>query len=389
MPTIARESAINRIWDIKDQGLEMKVNFNRAALAEALSLVVSIVPARTPKPILKCVRIVADGKDVRICATNLEIGLNYLVSEVEVQEDGEIVVEANHLADIVRESTDDVLVLETTDHGCEIRGADSRFTIYGQDPAQYPKVPSMEQAEADIVVGLQQLQGGVSQSLFATAKESSRYAINGVLWEAKGKKLLLVATDGRRLARVRLDLDKATKGAEQKMIVPARTIGLLEKIPAQENDVVGVKLVDNQVLIRCPKVVISSNLVEGNFPKYEDIIPTDYDKKLTLPTEPVLSAVRRAALLTSEESKGIKVSVGKAGVVFSGSSPEAGAAEVSMPASYEGEPIDVGFNPQFLVDVLRVMRTPDFELELGQPDRPGLLKSGPDFLYVLMPISLG
>jgi DNA polymerase-3 subunit beta len=135
--------------------------------------------------------------------------------------------------------------------------------------------------------------------------------------------------------------------------------------------------------------VISSNLVEGNFPKYEDIIPTDYDKKLTLPTEPALSAVRRAALLTSEESKGIKVSVGKARVVFSGSSPEAGAAEVSMPASYDAEPIDVGFNPQFLVDVLRVVRTPDFDLELGQPDRPGLLKSGPDFLYVLMPISLG
>jgi DNA polymerase-3 subunit beta len=366
----------------------MKVNFNRAALAEALSLVVSIVPARTPKPVLRCVRISAADKDVRICATNLEIGLNYLVSEVEVQEDGEIVVEANHLADIVRESTDDVLVLATTEHGCEIRGADSRFTIYGQDPAQYPKVPSMEPAEADVVVGLQQLQGGINQSLFATAKESSRYAINGVLWEIKGKKLLLVATDGRRLAKVKLDLDKATKGTEQKMIVPARTMGLLEKIPAQENDNVGVKLVDNQVLIRCPKVVISSNLVEGNFPKYEDIIPTDYDKKLTLPTESALSAVRRAALLTSEESKGIKVSVGKAGVVFSGSSPEAGAAEVSMSVSYDGEPIDVGFNPQFLVDVLRVMRTPDFELELGQSDRPGLLKSGPDFLYVLMPISL-
>jgi DNA polymerase-3 subunit beta len=368
----------------------MKVNFNRAALAEALSLVVSIVPARTPKPILRCVRVSATGKDVRICATNLEIGLNYLVSEVEVQQDGEIVVEANHLADIVRESTDDVLVFESTDHGCEIRGADSHFSLYGQEPAQYPKVPSMEQTEAELVVGLQQLQGGINQTLFATAKESSRYAINGVLWEVKGKKLLLVATDGRRLARVKLDLDKATKAqAEQKIIVPGRTMGLLEKIPASENDVVGVKLVDNQVLIRCPKVVISSNLVEGNFPKYEDIIPTDYDKKLTLPTEPALSAVRRAALLTSEESKGIKVSVGKAGVVFSGSSPEAGAAEVSMPASYDAEPIDVGFNPQFLVDVLRVVRTPDFDLELGQPDRPGLLKSGPDFLYVLMPISLG
>jgi len=135
--------------------------------------------------------------------------------------------------------------------------------------------------------------------------------------------------------------------------------------------------------------VISSNLVEGNFPKYEDIIPTDYDKKLSLPTESVLSAVRRAALLTSEESKGIKLALSRDGLVFSGSSPEAGAAEVSMPVEYGSEPIDIGFNPQFLIDVLRVVKTPAFELELGQPDRPGLIKSGADFLYVLMPINLG
>jgi DNA polymerase-3 subunit beta len=129
--------------------------------------------------------------------------------------------------------------------------------------------------------------------------------------------------------------------------------------------------------------------VEGNFPKYEDIIPTDYDKKLKLSTEVALSAVRRASLLTSEESKGIKVSVKANTVVFSGSSPEAGAAEVSMPVEYAGEAIDIGFNPAFLMDVLKVIRESEFELELGQPDRPGLIKSGTDFLYVLMPINLG
>jgi len=136
-------------------------------------------------------------------------------------------------------------------------------------------------------------------------------------------------------------------------------------------------------------VVVSSNLVEGNFPKYEDIIPTDYDKKLSLSTQAALSAVRRAALLTSEESKGIRLAVGKDALVFSGSSPEAGAAEVSMPIEYKGHPIDIGFNPQFLIDVLRVIQTPEFDLELGQPDRPGVLKSGAEFLYVLMPINLG
>ncbi len=369
----------------------MKVTFNRSALAEALGLVISVVPTRTPKPVLRCVRIVAADKQVRVCATNLEVGLNYLVAEVEVAREGEIVVEANHLADIVRESNEDVLILEAKDSTCEICGTDSRFTIYGQDPKQYPKVPTLEEGEGDLSIALATLQEGIQQCLFATAKESSRYAINGVLWEVSGKKLLLVATDGRRLARCRVALNKAPSGemADQKIIVPAKTMALLEKISSHDDETVAIKLMGSQVLLSCANVVISSNLVDGNFPKYEDIIPTDYDKKLKLSTDVALSAVRRASLLTSEESKGIKLSVGNDALVFSGSSPEAGAAEVSMPLEYKGEHIDIGFNPQFLIDVLRVVRGADFELELGQPDRPGLIRSGADFLYVLMPINLG
>ncbi len=369
----------------------MKVTFNRSALAEALGLMTAVVPSRTPKPILRCVRIATSAGEMRIYATNLELGLDYMVSEVEVEQQGEVVIEAERLAAIVRESADEVLVLESGDTTCEIRGADSHFTIYGQDPKQYPKVPSFGSGQPDVTISLEELQTGIDRCLFATARESSRYAINGVLWEAKGKKLLLVATDGRRLARCRVELQQApaADAARQKIIIPARTMALLQKVAVHNEQSVAVKLVDNRVLLSCANVVISSNLVEGNFPKYEDIIPTDYDKKVTLPTEAALSGVRRAALLTSEESKGIKLSLTGDALVFSGSSPEAGAAEVSMAVQYGGEPIDIGFNPQFLVDVLRVIRAPDFELELGQPDRPGLIKSGADFLYVLMPINLG
>jgi len=237
---------------------------------------------------------------------------------------------------------------------------------------------------------LADLQAATKQVLFATAKESSRYAINGVLWEIKGKKLSLIATDGRRLARSRVTLTgtPSPEVAKQRMIVPAKTMGLLERISLDDGDVVSVKLVGNQFVLRSPRVVISSNLVEGSFPKYEDIIPADYDKKLTLTTETVLSAVRRASLLASDESKGIKISISPGNILFCGRAPEAGAAEINMPAPYNGEPITIGFNPQFLTDALRVIQEPEFELELGHPDRPGLIKSGPDFLYVLMPINL-
>jgi len=368
----------------------MKVNFNRAALSEALGLLTSVVPARTPKPILRCVRITAAEKQVKICATDLEIGINYSVSEVQVEEDGEIVVPADRLAAIVRESAEEVLVVEAEEGVCKIKGADSHFTIYGQEADQYPAVPDFD-GDADIEISLSNLQAGIEQCLFAAAKESTRYALNGVLWEIKGKKLLLVATDGRRLARVRVNLASAAnkKVEEAKIIVPAKTMSLLDRIGSSEKDVVSVKLVNNQILISCANVVISSNLVEGNFPKYEDIIPTDYDKKLSLSTEATSSAVRRSALLTSEESRGIKLSIGKETLVFSCRAPETGDAQVEMPISYKGEPIEIGFNPQFIVDVLRVIKAKEFEFELGQSDRPGLIKSGKDFLYVLMPINLG
>jgi len=371
----------------------MKVSFSRTALTEALGLLTAVVPNRTPKPILRCIKITAQEQEVRIYATDLEVGINHLVSGVQVENPGEVVVPADRLAAIVRESGEDVLLLEAAEGTCHIKGADSHFTIYGQEPGQYPAVPEFEGA-GDTEVTLGNLKTGIEQCLFATARESSRYAINGVLWEIKDKKLLLVATDGRRLARSKVSLaqapQKAAKGgAAANVIVPAKTMSLLEKIGDSEKEMVAVKLHENQMLFRCANVAISSNLVEGNFPKYEDIIPTDYDKKLTLSTEATLSAVRRAALLTSEESRGIKLSIGKDKIVFSCRAPETGDAEVDMAIDYKGEPIEIGFNPQFLIEVLRVIKTPEFEFELGQPDRPGLIKSGANFLYVLMPINLG
>ncbi len=368
----------------------MKINFNRIALTEALGLLTSVVPSRTPKPILQCVKIDAGEKEVCLCATDLEVGINYLITEVQVKESGQVVIPVDKLAAIVRESADEVLELNSDGGTCIIKGADSHFTVYGQGPEQFPKVPGFD-GDAEIKITLENLQSGIEQCLFATAKESTRYALNGVLWEVKGKKLSLIATDGRRLARCRINLAAVAskKFEDAGIIVPAKTMSLLSKLTGTDKDIVQVKRIENQLLISCADVVISSNLIEGNFPKYNDIIPHDYDKKVTLSTDLALSAVRRAALLTSEESRGIKLTIEKDRIIFSGRAPETGDARIEMDVDYKSEPIEIGFNPQFLMEVLRVIQNPQFELELGQPDRPGLIKSGQNFLYVLMPINLG
>jgi len=165
-------------------------------------------------------------------------------------------------------------------------------------------------------------------------------------------------------------------------------MALLDKIGAENEVKVSVRFVDNQIVFACGQVVVSSNLVEGNFPKYEDIIPTDYENKVSLSTEAALSAVRRASLLANEESKGIKLSLDKDALVFSSRAPETGDAQIDMAVKYDGAAMEIGFNPQFMIDVLRVIKTSDFELELGDADRPGLIRSGSNFLYIVMPVSL-
>jgi len=368
----------------------MKVNFNTAALQEALALVTSIVPSRTPKPILRCIKLVAQGDSVKMCATDLEVGITYIITQVEVAKPGTIVIPADKFASIVRESIDDSISLEASESSCQIRGKDSFFTIYAHDVSQFPATADFE-GEAAVELSLPNMHTAIEQTLFATARESTRYAINGVLWEVQGKKLNLVATDGRRLSRCKVDLISAGEPGlgDRRIIVPAKTMSLLARLSGSDKDQVSVKLVDNQIVFKCCSAVISSNLVEGNFPKYDDIIPHDYTSKLSLNTDSVLSAVRRAALLTNEDSKGIKLAISKNAMTFTSRAPETGDAQIDMSVDYSGVPTEIGFNPAFLLDVLKVIKTSEFDFEFGQSDRPGLIKSGLNYLYVVMPINLG
>lgn len=368
----------------------MKVNFNRVALQQALGLVTMIVPSRTPKPILQCVRLTADKDSVRIAATDLEIGITCRITQVQVEQPGEAVVHADRIASIVRESVDEVINFEATETACHLKGKDSQFTIYSNDPNQFPAIADFE-GKSGLEIELDLLQVAIEQTIFATAPENTRYAITGILWELRDEQLTLVATDGRRLAQCKVDLIGAAESSlsGKRIIVPAKTMALLNKIRGGEKEKAVVKFSNNQMVISCANVVITSNLVEGTFPKYEDIIPTDYANRIALNTEAVLSAVRRAALLTNADSKGIRMSINKNAIVFSSRAPETGDAQIDMIVEYQNEPMEIGFNPAFLIDVLKVIKTSEFELELGEANRPGLFKSGDNFLYVVMPINLG
>lgn len=364
----------------------MKIVCNRGALLDALNIVGTVISARTPKPVLLCVKLTAEKDKLTIAATDLEVAIRYTDVQVQVDEEGEILLAADKFRDIVRESIDDTLSIEAgKEDMAVIKGQDSVFKILAQDAAAFPPVPDFE-GETDFEQPAGQLKRMITQTLFATAKESTRYAFNGTLVVAKDKQITLVSTDGRRLALAKGELSSG-KG-ENQAIVPAKAMQLVEKLLGDAQETVGFQLRENQIIFRTSSATLTSNLVEGQFPPYGDVIPKDTDKRMTAATADFLSAVRRSALLSTEETKGVRMHFTKKGLVLSSSSPEAGEATVNFPCKFDGADIEIGFNPAFVVEALRVVDSDEVTLELTAPNRPGLLKSGPNFLYVIMPVNL-
>lgn len=366
----------------------MKVICNRGALQEALNIAGIVSSGRTPKPILQCVKLTAGKDRLTISATDLEVAVRYSDTQVQVESEGETLVMADKLRDIVRESIDDTLSLELQGEQMHIKGQDSHFKIFTQSPSEFPPVPEFE-GPADFAVQGKLLKQLISQTLFAAAKEATRYAFNGVLTTIRQKRLILVATDGRRLAMAKGDLlkaDNVTEGGQS--IVPAKTLNLVDKLISSPDEPVEVKLTENQVIFHTAEATLTSNLIEGQFPPYEDVLPKECDRKMTAGTAELLSAVRRSSLLTTSDSKGVRLSFNKSGLTLSSRSPEAGEATVNFACKFEGADIEVGFNPIFFADALRVVNTDEVTFELLAPNRPGLLKAGPNFSYVIMPVNL-
>jgi DNA polymerase-3 subunit beta len=364
----------------------MKLRVNRQELAEALGVVGTVAVARSPKEILKCVLIRACPDHLELEATDLEIALRYTVTQVEVETEGAALVSAEKLSAIVRESEDDLLDLETDENLCHVRGADAHFQIYLQGTEEFPAIGGMS-GEPDFEIEAGVLRRMAERTVFAAARENTRYAINGVLWERTAQNLMLVATDGRRLSQA-MGPVSATKGENASAIVPSKAMGLVQRIFTDGDEKVAVKITGNQIVLSSSRATMSTALVEGHFPKYQDVIPTDSDKKATLPVAETSSAVRRAALLTNEESRGVRFAFASGELSLASRAPQQGEAQITLPMEYSGEPVEIGFNPTFLTDVLRVVHEDEVTFELKEPNRPGVVRCGGDFLYVIMPVNL-
>tara|TARA_R110002073_G_scaffold118918_1_gene258414 strand:+ start:284515 stop:285684 length:1170 start_codon:yes stop_codon:yes gene_type:complete len=388
----------------------MKVICERAALLEAVNQVSGVVASRSPRPQLTCIKLVAsksdDGAELTLSGTDAEISLTVRIGRVDVAEEGSALIPADKLRQIISaEDNESTLTLETSGETTKIKGEDALFSLHGFDPVDFPSLADYKaiaegSAASAAAKSLFSTQAGVMDSLiartlFAAARENSRYAINGVLMVRDSKKLDMIATDGRRLAKSSVAIK--SEGEDSQCIIPSKALSMIQKLTSDENEPVHIAITDSQAVFAFgddpsdSRAVLTTNLVEGTFPPYDDVIPRDLDIKVTFNRDTLASAVKRAALLTNEESRGVRLAFTSDDKVLELSSraPEMGEANIKVDlVSYDGDDIEIGFNPTFITDALKVIHDPEIMIELKASNKPGLFKAGNDFLYVVMPVNL-
>jgi DNA polymerase-3 subunit beta len=365
----------------------MKVKCDTKVLADSLALVGSVVPARSPKPVLANVKLVAKDGSLELMATDLEVGIRRTIADVEVAEAGEVLLPAAQASNIVREAPAKSIELTTEDKSCVISYEGATYSLPCDEPADFPDMPGFNDKKAvTIVAGDLKLM--IERTKFAAAREQARYALNGILFSLKGETLKLVATDGRRLALVK-GKAKNKGGVEAEPIIPTKAMDLLDKLMVEPDEKIQIEVGDSQVVAQTAAGTLYSRLVEGHFPSYDDVIPKDCDKTLTIPTASLLSAVRRAALITTEESRSVRFSLKKDALTLSTQTLEGRRATVAADgAKYASDSIDIAFNPDFFTDMLKVVGESEVEVVFKDSASAALAKAGKNYTYVVMPVQL-
>ncbi len=361
---------------------------NRPALVEALAMASAVVPSRSPVPVHMCVKLEAVDGTLTLKATDAEIGLDLHLPSVEISSEGEALLPAEKFSQIARAMDDATVKVSLDRHAATIQGAHSTFKIYGHDPAEFPGTADTTQAAPDFQVPAGQLRRMIARTVFSVATDNSRYAISGVLIERKARRLRMVGTDGRRMALVKGDCAAPAEG-DSAFIVPAKAMNVLNRLLDDPEAAVRVSRDRNRVVFEIgDSATLVTSLVEGTFPPFEDVIPKEHDREATFDSAELAAAIKRAALLTSEESRAIKFSFDGTTLTLKSHATDMGEAEIVVQATaYKGDKIEIGFMPAFLTDVLRIVESPEVTLEMKASSKPCVLRVGADFLYVVMPVN--
>lgn len=363
----------------------MKLKAEKENFLKALNVISGAISQRATLPILSNILIETVKNSVRFTATDLEIGI-VCETQMDIVEEGNITIPAKKLHDIVKELPQGEFELSVAKNNTvTIKNDNSYFKLMGLPKDDFPK---LQEAKKDEGVEIEQkkLKESFNLTTFAVSHDETRYVLNGVLCILEKKTLKVIATDGRRLAYDKKEIPSVGE-FKLEAIIPAKAVLELGKVLGDQGTV-KIAPLGNQLMFSFGEVRIISRLIEGNFPNYEQVIPKDEKTTLTVDCQKLLSAVRRASLLTSPEAQFIKLDISKNKLQVSSRSPNVGESREEVEAETQGDELVIGFNPSYLIDVLRNVDVEKVSFSFTNPDKPGVIKGKEGYLCVVMPMQI-
>jgi DNA polymerase III subunit beta len=369
----------------------MRALCNREALFTAFGMVSGVVPARSPKAILQNVKLIANADDSSVLmGTDLEVGIRHRVLGIKVERPGSVILPTTQIGLILRTSSDIELVIETDGERLVVRGLHSEFTLPVEDVSLFPEVPDFA-ALSYHVIAASDLKKLIRRTIFATDVESTRYALGGVLVELTAESVVMVGTDGRRLARMSAAADAENNPPAQagSPVIPVKALKLIERNLADDDPPVHLTIHSGAaVLMRSENAVIYSRLVEGRFPRYQDVFPANVDVKIPLESGSLRMAVEQASIVTSEESRGVDFWFGSGVLRLTSQSSDVGSSHVELPIAYDGKAVEITFDPRYLIDALKTLDDATTVIaELIDSKNAAVFKTDDRYTYVVMPLT--
>ena len=367
----------------------MRVTLEKSAFLKALNHVQSVVERRNTIPILSNVMVQAKGGEVKLTATDLDIEIVESVA-ADVAQDGAATVPAHMLYDITRKLPDgaQLELNQAGDKGrISIIAGRSRFALQSLPPEDFPDLSSGEFGNT-FSLAAASLRFLIERTRFAISTEETRYYLNGIYFHDVGGKLLrAVATDGHRLAQSQMDLPSGAAGMPG-IIVPRKTVLELVKLLEGDDGEVEVSISSAKIRFAAGRLVLTSKLIDGTFPDYERVIPRNNDKILEADTRQFAEAVDRVSTISFEKSRAVKLALGEGKLSMVVNNPDSGSAEEEIVVSYEREPIEIGFNSRYLLDVAAQVKAETMRFEFNDAGSPTVVRDPKDenSLFVLMPM---
>lgn len=363
----------------------MKFKIKKDVLVSGIQAVQNVISSKSALPILSNVLLEAYQDSIRLTATDLDIGIS-CVLPVNTSEPGLITIPAKKLGEIVKELPSESISISTKKNNMVTIDTDTcQFKIVGLSSEEFPKLPEFKDREV-IKIDQGVLKEMLNLTSFAVSFDETRYILNGILFKIEKGNINLVATDGKRLAVIDKKINQGTD-KDIKTIVPIKTIHELIRNLKDDGEL-SLVINNNQALFDLGNIVIISRLIEGEFPDYKQVVPGVSENKMFVERAEFLLAVKRAALLSTPDYQAIKFEMFKDKLVVSKTTPDVGESREELRIEYKGKELVIGFNPNYLLDVLKNLKEEKICLEVSDSDKPAVVRVD-GYTYVVLPMRLG